>query len=65
MTKVKMMSRLEKMQAETAALERKLEGMSKLEELFRSLEAEGLSRSDILEGVREAMTDGVVLEQQA
>ena len=48
MTKVKMMSRLEKMQAETAALERKLEGMSKLEELFRSLEAEGLSRSDIL-----------------
>lgn len=65
MTKVKMMSRLEKMQAETAALERKLEGMNKLEELFRSLEAEGLSRSDILEGVREAMTDGVVLEQQA
>ena len=65
MTKVKMMSRLEKMQAETAALERKLEGMNKLEELLRSFEAEGLSRSDILEGVREAMTDGVVLEQQA
>lgn len=65
MTKVKMVTRLEKMQAEAAALERKLEGLNKLEELLRSFEAEGLSRSDILEGVREAMTDGVVLEQQA
>lgn len=54
MTKVKMVNRLEKMQAEAAALERKLEGLNKLEDLFRSFEAEGLPRSEILEGLREA-----------
>jgi hypothetical protein len=55
MTKVKMVNRLEKMQLEAAALERKLKGLNELENLLRSFEAEGLTREDILEGVREAM----------